>query len=272
EAPAGADLDAAFQSFLDGMEAYNTTGLDALNLALGEEPPPYLLDVRTIEEVQEKGHIENAYLIPLRELGQNLDLLPSFDTQIVSYCGSGWRCTIAMTALGALGWQDVLSLKEGSFGGWVEAGYPVVDGLPLDAEPLNAAEPNPELVTTIDAMLQSVPDGYGSVKVDDLATELVENPDLTLIDVRRAEEITDKGVIDHPNQISIPLEDFIAMKDQWPADKDAEIVVYCGSGHRSTIAMTILWSYGYTNVRSMNGGFTQWLEAGYPVAEAIPTP
>jgi rhodanese-related sulfurtransferase len=32
--------------------------------------------------------------------------------------------------------------------------------------------------------------------------------------------------------------------------------------------MTILWSYGYTDVRSMKGGFAAWAEAGYPVAEA----
>ncbi|UCC50965.1 MAG: rhodanese-like domain-containing protein, partial [Anaerolineaceae bacterium] len=65
----------------------------------------------------------------------------------------------------------------------------------------------------------------------------------------------------------IPLEEFIAQKDLWPQDLDAPIVVYCGSGHRSTIAMAILWSYGYTDVRSLKGGFGGWAEAGYPVAE-----
>jgi len=60
----------------------------------------------------------------------------------------------------------------------------------------------------------------------------------------------------------------IANQADWPADKDATIVTYCGSGHRSTMAMTMLWSYGYTDVRSMKGGFAAWTEAGYPVAEA----
>ena len=49
----------------------------------------------------------------------------------------------------------------------------------------------------------------------------------------------------------------------WPADKDAEIVIYCGSGHRSTMAMTILLTEGYTNVTSLKGGFGGWVEAGY---------
>lgn len=59
----------------------------------------------------------------------------------------------------------------------------------------------------------------------------------------------------------------IDRKDIWPADKDAEIVIYCGSGHRSTMAMEMLLSYGYSNVTSLSGGFGGWVEAGYPVAE-----
>ena len=46
------------------------------------------------------------------------------------------------------------------------------------------------------------------------------------------------------------------MKDSWPNDLDAKVVVSCGFGHRSTMAMTILWGYGYTDVRSMKGGFS----------------
>jgi rhodanese-related sulfurtransferase len=95
----------------------------------------------------------------------------------------------------------------------------------------------------------------------------VENPDLVVIDARRDEELTDKGVIEAGNWIHIPLEQFIAMQDMWPADLDTPIVVYCGSGHRSTLAMTILWAYGYTDVMSLKGGFGEWVNAGYPVAE-----
>jgi rhodanese-related sulfurtransferase len=57
------------------------------------------------------------------------------------------------------------------------------------------------------------------------------------------------------------------MKDQWPEDMNAPIVVYCGSDHRSTIAMSILWAYGYSDVLSLKGGFGGWVEAGYPVVE-----
>jgi rhodanese-related sulfurtransferase len=258
-----ADLDAAFKTFLANMVGYNTVSLDTLNEMLAEEPPPFVLDVRSAEEVEANGRIESAVVIPLREVGKHTDQLPSFDITIVSYCGSGWRCTIAMTELGALGWQDVLSLKGGSFSGWVEAGYPVVEGVP-DAVVLNAAQPDAALLARIDETLSNVPEGYGVITAEALNTEIAENPDIILLDVRRPEEVQAKGSI--AGAISVPLESFIDGKADWPAEKDATTVVYCGSGHRSTIAMTILWTYGYSDVRSLKDGFGSWVDAGYAVA------
>jgi rhodanese-related sulfurtransferase len=258
-------LDAAYTTFLADMAAYNTISLDALNGLLVEDPP-FLLDVREVSELEEKGYIEGAVVIPLREIGQNTELLPSFDTTIVSYCGSGWRCTIALTALEALGWEDVLCLKGNSFSGWLEAGYPAVEGIP-EADALNAAQPEPALLEVIDETLADVPEGFGGIAADALNSEIIENPDLILIDTRRAEEVEEKGMIE--GAVHIPLESFIDGKADWPADEDAKIVVYCGSGHRSTIAMTILWSYGYSDVRSLKGGFGGWAEAGYPIVEYV---
>ena len=264
-----ASLDAGFGAFLADMEAYNTIGLDALNAALVENPP-FLLDVRNLSEVEESGHIEGSVLIPLRDLTDNLAYLPSFDTPIVSYCGSGWRCTIALTMLEAMGWQDVKGLKGGSYGGWTEAGYAVVEGAEPEAEMLNAAEVDPEVVAYFDMVLETyVPEGWGVVKAEDLNTSLVEYPDLILIDVRTTAEVEKNGAVDYPNVVFIPLEDFIAQKAEWPA-ADAPIVVYCGSGHRSTIAASILWSYGYTDVGSLKDGFGGWTAAGYPVVGGEP--
>ncbi len=260
-----AALDEGFQTFLADMEAYNTIGIEDLNVLLAEAPP-FILDVRQPGELEENGWIEGAVNIPLREVADNLEYLPSFDTTIVSYCGSGWRCTIALAALEAMGWEDVRGLKGGSFGGWVEAGYPYAEGEIPELVALNEAEPDPELAAQMQTMLQNVPEGYGVITADDLNTMIIENPDLILIDVRRAEEVEENGYIDAPNVTFIPLEQFIADKGMWPEDLDAPIVVYCGSGHRSTIAMAILWSYGYTDVHSLKGGFGGWAEAGYAIA------
>ncbi|MFN2144532.1 MAG: rhodanese-like domain-containing protein, partial [Anaerolineales bacterium] len=264
-----ADLDAMFNVFLDDMEGYNTISLDALNTALVENPP-FLLDVRSAEEAEGSGHIEGSVLIPLRDLAENLAYLPSFDTPIVSYCGSGWRCTIALTVLEGMGWEDVKGLKGGSFTGWMDGGYAYVEGVEPEAEMLNAAEVDPAVADYFDEILKNyVPEGWGVVKADALNTMIVENPDLILIDVRTAEEVESKGVIDGPNVINIPLQEFIDRKAEWPA-KDASIVVYCGSGHRSTIAATILWSYEYDNVGSLKDGFGGWTSEGYATVGGAP--
>ena len=174
------DLNSMFSSMLDTMKGYNAVKADDLLAEMAEDNPPFLLDVREVSELEEKGHIEGAINIPLREVADHIELLPSFDTTIVSYCGSGWRCTIAMTALEAMGWENVLSLKEGSFGGWLEAGYPVAEGAALEAEVLDVADPDPALVLSMQAMLQNVPEGFGGISIDDLNTELAENPQFTV--------------------------------------------------------------------------------------------
>jgi rhodanese-related sulfurtransferase len=38
----------------------------------------------------------------------------------------------------------------------------------------------------------------------------------------------------------------------------ADIVLYCGGGFRSALAADALQKMGYTNVRSMAGGFRHW--------------
>ena len=44
--------------------------------------------------------------------------------------------------------------------------------------------------------------------------------------------------------------------------RDAPLVVYCGGGSRSALATDTLTQMGYTDVRSLSGGFRGWAEAG----------
>ena len=265
-----ADLDAAVNHFLSGMQGYNVLRMDPFVELLAQEPAPFLLDVRELSEVEANGYIPGAVVIPLRDLAKHLDLLPAFDQPIVSYCGSGWRCTIAMTALGTLGWQEVLSLQDDSFSGYREGGNEVATGLPTKAEPLDAARPNPALVLAVDAMLNGLPQGWGAITVEDLAADLAERPEVVLIDVRTQVEIDRNGSIIAENALAIPIEELVARRAEWPAESGASIVAYSGSGHRGTIAMTIMRTYGYTGVRSLKGGMGAWVEAGYPIAQAAP--
>jgi rhodanese-related sulfurtransferase len=267
-----AALDTNYGTMLETMVGYNTIKTaDILLAEMIEDVPPFVLDVRSAEEVEGSGHIDGAAAhIPLDVLAQHVDMLPSFDTPIVAYCAGGWRATIAMTALQAMGWQDVRALKVG-FADWADGGNPVAEGLP-EAVILNAVQPDAGVVAKVDTALTAVKGlgaNWGIMKADVLNTALVENPAMILMDVRKVSELEENGVIGVVDQelIAIPLEDMVASRELWPAEKDSEIVIYCGSGHRSTMAMEMLLSYGYSNVTSLSGGFGGWLGAGYPVVE-----
>lgn len=49
------------------------------------------------------------------------------------------------------------------------------------------------------------------------------------------------------------------------SDTAAEIILYCGGGFRSALAADNLRKMGYTNVISMDGGYRNWNDAGYPI-------
>ncbi len=55
--------------------------------------------------------------------------------------------------------------------------------------------------------------------------------------------------------------------EQRVPDKNAPLVLYCGGGFRSALAADNLLKMGYTNVLSMDGGWRDWTEAGYPTAK-----
>ena len=83
-----------------------------------------------------------------------------------------------------------------------------------------------------------------------------------LIDTREAEEFAaghavgaihlSKGVIELKIEPTVP-------------DTNAPIICYCGGGYRSALAVDNLQKMGYTNVKSLAGGFKAWKATGLPV-------
>ncbi len=78
-----------------------------------------VIDVRQPDEY-EAGHIPGAINIPLRELGDNVDQIPT-DVPVFVYCQSGWRAALATGALHNMGYDNVRSFPP-SFAGWEAAG------------------------------------------------------------------------------------------------------------------------------------------------------
>ena len=102
------------------------------------------------------------------------------------------------------------------------------------------------------------------IKEDDVQTtkkKLDAGEKMILVDVREESEWArghipnaihlGKGIIERDIEKAIP-------------EKGAVIVLYCGGGFRSALAADNLQKMGYSNVISMDGGWREWTQAGFP--------
>jgi molybdopterin/thiamine biosynthesis adenylyltransferase/rhodanese-related sulfurtransferase len=97
------------------------------------------------------------------------------------------------------------------------------------------------------------------IDVSSLHTLLQQGGRPTLIDVREADEHA-QGVI--PHTIHIPRGLLEMRIEKQVFDRATALVVYCAGGTRSLLATRSLLELGYTNVKSLAGGFSGWKKAG----------
>ena len=101
---------------------------------------------------------------------------------------------------------------------------------------------------------QSAKKTYRQITMEEAVTMLEEETGYTILDVRTAQEYSEKHI---PGAINIANES-IGTKDipELP-DKDQLILVYCRSGNRSKQASEKLVKLGYTNIVEI-GGINRW--------------
>ena len=100
------------------------------------------------------------------------------------------------------------------------------------------------------------------VSVDEVKAMLERGNAFELVDTREESEFArghlprarhlSKGLIERDIESAIP-------------DPATRIVLYCGGGFRSALAADNLQKMGYTDVVSMDGGWREWTEKGYPI-------
>ncbi|MCH9653874.1 MAG: sulfurtransferase [Planctomycetes bacterium] len=98
--------------------------------------------------------------------------------------------------------------------------------------------------------------------VQDVKKRREQGEEFHLIDVREDHEFhlgripgalhLGKGIIERDVESKIP-------------DSTALLILYCGGGFRSALAADNLQKMGYTQVISMDGGFSGWKAAGYEI-------
>ena len=115
------------------------------------------------------------------------------------------------------------------------------------------------------AFLQMVQDAKTRVKemtVGQVKEKMDRGDSFHLVDVREDHEWKrshlpgaihlSKGIIERDIETTIP-------------DPHSEIILYCGGGYRSAMSADNLQKMGYTHVVSMDGGYSGWSSAGYPL-------
>ncbi len=112
--------------------------------------------------------------------------------------------------------------------------------------------------------LKIVQDAKTRVKectVADVKARHASGEPFVLVDVREESEYAaghatgalhiGKGVIERDIEVKVP-------------DPNTPLVLYCGGGFRSALVADTLQKMGYTNVISMDGGWSGWVNAGMP--------
>ncbi len=110
--------------------------------------------------------------------------------------------------------------------------------------------------------LERVKGEIAEIEIDEVRSKLDAGDDFVLVDIRGRDEWAD-GFVPGARLVG---RDFLERRviDEVP-DESHEVVLYCLGGVRSAFAALALADMGYTNVRSMVGGYGAWARAGLPV-------
>ena len=102
------------------------------------------------------------------------------------------------------------------------------------------------------------------VEPDELMMDIPHDPNLVIVDVRRAVEHADGHL---KGSVNLPLSDMtdVALLAQF--EEDENLYVHCGGGYRSVIALSILKREGINNVRNILGGWAKIKEEEKAVIE-----
>lgn len=92
------------------------------------------------------------------------------------------------------------------------------------------------------------------------AHELMREQRALLVDVREADEWTELRI---PGAVHIPLGRLRERAAEIPRDRP--VILQCQSGNRSAGATRALLDLGFTNVRNLEGGISDWAADGLPL-------
>jgi rhodanese-related sulfurtransferase len=110
-----------------------------------------------------------------------------------------------------------------------------------------------------------------NLTVAQVKQEMVDNPDLLVVDIREIQERVDLGTI--PGSVHAPrgmLEFWADPATPYTRDwfrEDRRTILFCAGGGRSALAAEAMRQMGFQSVAHLEPGFGGWQQAGEPVED-----
>jgi rhodanese-related sulfurtransferase len=119
------DMEYEDKAVLENPKDHKVIPPDKAFALMQKDSSVFVLDVRTLSEYRDDGHLTKAVLIPIKELAKRLsELAPAKSKTIIAYCSHGIRSARAATLLQSKGFT-VVSLIGGTTK-WTRDKFPIV--------------------------------------------------------------------------------------------------------------------------------------------------
>jgi thioredoxin len=110
---------------------------------------------------------------------------------------------------------------------------------------------------------QSGEPNFKDVEATEFA-KLIKTDNTVLLDVRTPNEYSESHI---DGAILIPVQQLEARLNELAGQKNKQILIYCRSGNRSTVASKILIDAGFTSVVNLKSGIRSWISTGLKVVK-----
>jgi rhodanese-related sulfurtransferase len=121
----------------------------------------------------------------------------------------------------------------------------------------------PAVQEALFAYLTNIPSDFNSITVQTVKAKLDAGEKIFVLDVREENEFAAGRI---QGAVNVPIRTIGKNLDKLPA-KDTPIVLVCKSGMRAAYVTMTLNILGWTNVKDIAFGMTEWEKQGFPVVK-----
>ena len=102
--------------------------------------------------------------------------------------------------------------------------------------------------------------GAGYISPGELQDEMQKN-NTVIIDLRNNKKFGDSHI---RGAVNAEYHEKTFLRDIQGIDKKSAVILYCGEGVKSDRAAVIMKKNGFSNIRILEGGYSRWLNEGFP--------